>query len=44
MDIAEHIRTDPEAGARRLCGNRADADNLYARTLERAVAHIAELC
>ena len=57
MDIAEHIRTDPEAGARRLvaergeelyafalrlCGNRADADDLYVRTLERAVAHIAE--
>ena len=57
MEIATHIRTDPEAGARRLldefgpglyalalrlCGNRADADDLYLRTLERAVERIAE--
>lgn len=57
MNIAEHMRTDPEAGARRLvaelgaglyalalrlCGNRTDADDLYLRTLERAVSHAAE--
>lgn len=56
MDLAEQIRTDPEAGTRRLvaewgpglrafalrlCGNRADADDLYMRTLETAVARIA---
>ena len=58
MDIAEHIRTDPEAGTRRLMaeqgaalyavalrlcgGNPTEADDLYVRTLERAVDRIAE--
>lgn len=58
VGLAEHIRTDPEAGARRLVrelgpplhalalelcgGNAADADDLYMRTLERAVERAAE--
>jgi len=57
MDIAEQIRTDPDAGARslmadfgpglhafalQLCGNRADADDLYMRTMETALARIGE--
>ncbi len=58
MDIAEHIRTDPEAGTRRLMaeqgaalyavalrlcgGDPTEADDLYVRTLERAVDRIAE--
>ena len=58
IGLAEHIRTDPEAGARRLVrelgpplhalalelcgGNAADADDLYMRTLERAVERAAE--
>ena len=58
VGLAEHIRTDPEEGARRLVrelgpplhalalelcgGNAADADDLYMRTLERAVERAAE--
>ena len=57
MDSAEQIRTDPDAGARRLvadlgpglyafalqlCGNRTDADDLYMRTLETALARISQ--